>query len=751
MKRYRPMIHLLIAITAIVPMPVLGAEKIDFDREIAPLLSKRCLECHNAADAKGGLRLTTRDLALVGGESGKVLVPSRPDHSLMLKRVKTGEMPPVSRGQSQKLPDHEIALLRRWIAEGATWPADRTIGMYDVTTDVRAGRDWWSLQPIRRPQVPQVKTRRVANPIDAFIHAGLEEVALSMAPPADRRYLVRRAFFDLIGLPPTPRQVDQFLTDDSPQAYERLVDRLLHSPRYGERWARYWLDLVRFAETCGYERDQLKPGIWRYRDWVIRALNPDMPYDRFVTEQLAGDEVVGRNEQTVIATGMLRAGTWNDEPNDAADYLYERLDDMVHTTSSAFLGLTVKCARCHDHKFDPIPQRDYYRIASFFWAGYIGQGNLGGPDAKQLGFDGKPFLDKSLDPVSIFGWTDRAATADPIHLLKNGDRHHPGPVVEPGFLSAVPVLDRPLRPSPSDSNTTQRRLQYAQWITDAKNPLAARVLVNRLWQHHFGQAIVRTPNNFGFKSAAPTHPKLLDFLAAELIDGGWSIKRAHKLIMMSQTYRQASTHPEGHEYEQVDFLNRLWWRQNRRRLDAEALRDSMLAVSGRLHLQMGGPSFFPQMSEEALEGLSTKSSGWGNSPPDQRVRRSIYMMSKRSRLLPFMTTFDFCDTTLSCGQRDVTVVAPQALALLNNQLVHEISEAMARRVVEEVGNQKGAAIRRAWQLAFSREPSASEATAAARHMEMQRAYFEARENSQQLAFTSLCHVLLNTNEFIYVD
>ncbi len=627
--------------------------------------------------------------------------------------------------------------------------ADDVRGEKPVSAARRADADWWSLQPLVRPEIPQLTEQldRASNPIDRFVLSQLERHGMTMAPPADRRTLIRRAYFDLIGLPPSPEEVAAFLNDDAVDAYPRLIERLLHSPHYGERWARYWLDLVRFAETCGYERDQLKPNIWRYRQWVVEAFNKDVPYDRFVIEQLAGDEVPWRDEQTVIATGMIRAGTWNDEPNDPADYVYERLEDMVHTTCTAFLSLTVKCARCHDHKFDPIPQTDYYRIASLFWAGYVGQENLGGPNKEQLGFD-------------VFGWTDKGPVAEPLRLLMQGNRHRPGPVVRPGFLAAVGDLGKPLAPPPSGSKTTHRRLQLANWITQPGHPLTARVFVNRLWQHHFGQAIVRTPNNFGFKSDPPTHPALLDWLAVELIDSGWQIKRLHKLMVTSSAYRQSSVHPKQRSYAGRDFANRLHWRQNRRRLDAEALRDAMLAVSGRLNREMGGPSFFPRVSSEALEGLSRKASAWGESPPGQRARRSIYMMTKRSRLLPLMTTFDFGDTTLPCGRRNVTTVAPQALALLNNHFVHEQSEVWANRLVEEVEGAAEAQVTRAWQLAYGRAPSATESTAALAHLRQQREHFgnagaeaprQLAADPQLLALASLCHVLLNSNEFLYVD
>ena len=701
----------------------------DFNRDIAPLIAKRCLECHNKRDLKGDINLTTEVGFTKGTENGR----------LALELVTKGEMPPKVKGQQQKLPDAEIALLKRWVNAGVAWPSGRVLDPYESTTDVRGGRDWWSLQPVVRPAVP----RLAKHPVDAFIAAKLAKESIVSAVRADRRTLVRRAYFDLTGLPPTPEQVEQFIRDPAPDAWPRLIDRLLASPRHGEHWARYWLDLVRFAETDGYERDKLKPNIWRYRDWVINAFNSDMPYTQFVAEQLAGDEVPNRTEQSVVATGMIRAGTWNDEPNDPNDYLYTRLEDMVHTSTSAFLGLTVKCARCHEHKFDPIPQNDYYRIASFFWAGHMGQANQGGPTTKALGYE-------------AYGWTDKSSNPPPIRLLLNGERHKPGPEIAPGFLSAVNALDKPLAPPPPGSKTTQRRLQFARWITNEQNPLTARVMVNRLWLQHFGQGLVRSPNNFGFKGELPTHPGLLDWLASEFmrptVDAGpaWTLKRIHKLIMTSSTYRQRSVHPHETQYSQRDFLNRNLWKFNRRRISSESLRDAMLAVGGRLNMRMGGPSFYPGMSAEALEGLSRKAGDWKSSPADERSRRSIYMMTKRSRLLPLMTTFDFSDTTASCGQRDVTTVAPQALALLNNQFTHAQSEALAKRLA---GHAAGTVeqVKLAWQLAFGRNPSDGELGQAENHLHEQRQHFDGRNNPGHLALASLCHVLLNCNEFIYVD
>lgn len=742
-------VHFQIALFAalLAPFPAADAA-IDFERDIAPLLVRRCLECHNDTGPSGGLRLTSRDALLMGGDSGPSIDVVQPERSFLLQRVLDGEMPPPKKNLTQALPREEQALLQQWILAGAPWPSDRLLDPYERTTDTRAGRDWWSLRPIIRPQ-PPVVGEIIENPIDAFIRIGLHERGWAPAPQAERRTLLRRVYYDLVGLPPTFEDYTQFEADDSPAAYERVVDRLLASPLFGERWGRYWLDLVRYADTCGYERDQEKTGAWKYRDWVIQSLNKDLPYDRFILEQLAGDELPDRDESTIIATGFLRLGTWNDEPNDPQEYKYERLEDMVHATSTAFLGLTVKCARCHDHKFDPIPQVDYYRMAGAFWAGFIEPRDrawLGGPNAEELGFD-------------VFGWTDRGREVPPLHLLKNGDPDHPVRVVQPGNLTAVSFLNTPVNPPPEDASTTHRRLQLAGWITDPRNPLTSRVIVNRLWQHHFGEGLVRTPDNFGFNGDMPTHPELLDWLADELVHPGdgqqpWTLKRIHKLIVMSETYRQSSNHPKHEEYAASDSSNRLWWRAARRRLDADALRDSLLVASGQLNLRQGGPGFKPSINPEALEGLSRKAGAWEASSPEEQHRRSIYTYLQRSLLPPLLTAFDQQDTTLPCGQRDVTTVAPQALALMNNDFVHQQSRALASQLVHDC-KQENERITHAWRTVLGRLPTESERRASLEHLRSMNKRFqkanESKFSPEEQALTSLCHVLMNTNEFLYVD
>lgn len=686
----------------------------DFESTIAPVLTKRCVECHNDQNTEGGLNLTDGTHLQTGGDSGPVISPRNATESYLFQRVRDGEMPPQSRGQSQKLPDEEIKALKLWIEEGAQWPADRKLDLFERSSDVRAGRDWWSLQPIVKSEVPTLaKFEQPENPIDAFVLVSLEAEQMSPAPAADKRLLIRRLYYDLIGLPPTQEEIQAFLANRSPEAWTELIDSLLAKPQYGERWGRYWLDLARFAETSGYERDQEKEYAWKYRDWVVNAFNSDMPYSQFIIEQIAGDEVENRTEQSVIATGFLRLGTWNDEPNEPLDYEYDRLEDLVHTTSSTFLGLTVKCARCHTHKFDPILQDDYYRMASAFWPGPIAARDrelLGGPSAEEVGFE------------NVLAWTDINTEPRPLHVLKNGERTHPLHEVVPASLSSIPELYREFSSPPEGAKTTRRRLQLAKWIADSKNPLTPRVLVNRLWQHHFGQAIVRTPDNFGFLADPPTHPHLLDWLAAEFLEHGGSIKHIHRLILTSQTWQQSSIHPQQSEYELRDSSNRLWWRADRRRLDAEALRDSILFATGDLEFSVGGESFKATVNPEALEGLSRKESAWQAAPEDEQKRRSIYMYLKRGLLPPMMTAFDLCDATQTTGQRDVTTVPTQALALLNNQFVHAESESLAEKVAAQAPD-VDTQIRQVWSKVLRRDPTERELALAKEHLSRQKSRF----------------------------
>ena len=726
---------------------------VDFENHVAPIIIRNCLECHQSRNPSGGLAVDTASAILAGGESGSAVTRNSATESLLFQRVSSGEMPPPYHGESRVLAAGDVEILRQWIDAGAIFPVDRRLDIYERTNDVRGGRDWWSFQPLRRLDPPwSAAVPAGSNPIDAFIQVALQEHGLTPAPPAARSQLFRRLSWTTIGLPASEAQIAKGNANPVATSISVLVNNLLDSPHFGERWARHWLDVVRFAETSGYERDQTKPFAWKYRDWVVNAFNSDMPYDEFIREQLAGDQMPLRSESTVIATGFLRLGTWNDEPNDAEDYKYERLEDLVHATSSAFLGMTTKCARCHDHKFDPIPQEDYYRIAAAFWPGPISPGPsdlLGGPHADVLGYR------------EVLGWTDVTTTPSPLYVLKNGERHHPMQAVTAGVLSCVPGKQTELDASlpVKDVHVTGGRLQLADWIASPRNPLTARVIVNRLWQHHFGEGLVRSSNNFGFTGDRPTHPELLDWLATELIDNNWSLKHIHRLILTSATWQQSSLHPQHDAYVQKDSANRFLWRANRRRMEAEAVRDGFLAASGELDLRIGGPGFFPTISAEALEGLSRKAAAWTASPESEQHRRSLYIFTQRSLLPPMMTAFDLCDTTLPCGQRDVTIVAPQALTLLNNEFIHNRAASLAGRITKNEPEAVTGQIAAVWRAVLNREPSQVEMQMAAEHVQQQTDRFQQSDSenpqrtlsSHELALASLCVVLFNSNEFIYID
>ena len=704
-----------------------AAARADFERAAAVVL-EHCVACHGPSERSGGLDLTTAAGIMAGGDGGAIVVPGRSAESRLVGRVVSGEMPPDRDGVPVRLPDEAVAALAAWVDAGAEWPVDRVLDPFERTTSSRAGRDWWSLHPPAETGPPAD-----GHPIDAFLQARRVAAGVEPAPEADRRTLLRRLSFDLVGLPPTADESDAFVADPGADAYERAVDRLLASPHFGERQARHWLDVVRYAETNGYERDAAKPGAWRYRDWVIAACNADMPYDRFVTEQLAGDELADANESTVVATGFLRLGTWDDEPNDDAEYQYERLEDLVHTTSTAFLGLTLKCARCHDHKFDPLRHADYYRVAAAFWPGPVRNRNRdwqGGPSPEELGYD-------------VLGWTDVTTTPAPLHVLKKGDPARPLEAVAAGSPSCIPTLVADFGPAPPEARTTTRRLQLARWITDPRNPLTARVIVNRIWQRHFGTGLVANPDNFGFAGGIPPQRELLDWLARDLVAGGWRLKRMHRLIVTSAAYRQASLHPRDDEMAARDPDGALLWRAPRRRLDAESLRDAILTASGELDPRIGGESFRAPITAEALEGLSMKGDAYAASAPEACRRRSIYMFTKRSLVVPLMTAFDMCDTTLPTGRRDVSIVAPQALALLNNAWVRERSRSAAAAVVAGAAEPQIRVVL-AWRRILGRSPTPAERDAALAHV-------AATAAGDHDGWASLCHVLLNTNEFIFVD
>ncbi|MBL9173356.1 MAG: DUF1553 domain-containing protein [Verrucomicrobiales bacterium] len=573
------------------------------------------------------------------------------------------------------------------------------------------------------------------NPVDAFVEARLAERHLTPPAPADRRTLIRRIYFDLLGLPPTPEEVEVLATDPRSDAWERLVDRLLADPRYGEKWGRHWLDLVRFAETNSYETDDPKPNAWRYRDYVIRAFNDDKPYDRFIREQLAGDELPDGGADGILGTGFYRLGIWDNDPADKELARFDQLDDIVATTGQVFLGLTVDCARCHDHKIDPISQRDYYSLLSFFHnvAPYQNQGPS---DEVPLPGAGDAHALAVTEPGAVVPDTFVLLRGNP---LARGDR------VEPAFPKVLAPPVPQITPPPS-AKSSGRRLALAEWIASPDNPLTARVMVNRVWQHHFGRGLVRTPSDFGLQGSAPTHPELLDWLAREFVRDGWSLKRLHRLLLTSRAYRaSASVSPD---VLRADPGNELFSRFEMRRLTAEEIRDSTLQVSGTANARMFGPGVYITLPREVLASQSVPGKGWGESPPSEQARRSIYIHVKRSLLAPVLLGFDLAETDRSTPVRFSTTQPTQALGMLNGDFFQQQAARMAERVQRECGSDTAACVRRALALVTSRPPSDAEVR---RGTELIRALKDSDGASASAALTSFCLLALNLNEFLYLD
>ncbi|HEV7406835.1 MAG TPA: PSD1 and planctomycete cytochrome C domain-containing protein [Chthoniobacteraceae bacterium] len=782
-----------------------------FEKRIRPLLADHCYKCHSAEaeKVKGGLLLDSRAGLLKGGETRPGIVPGVPEKSLLIAAVNWKDedlqMPP-----KKKLTEAQIADLTEWVKMGAPWPGgDQTAAPvakkeFAVTDKDRAH---WAFRPVKKPAPPAVKNQgRVANPVDAFVLAKLEAKGLTPNGPADKRALVRRVYYDVTGLPPSPEEVEAFVADTSPKAWEALVDRLLASPHYGEQWGRHWLDLVRFAETNSYERDNDKPRAWRYRDYVIRAFNDDKPYDQFVREQLAGDELPDRSAESIIATGYYRLGIWDDEPVDGFQARFDMLDDIVATTGQVMLGLTVDCARCHDHKIDPIGQRDYYALLSFFHnVNYYRNGGatdevplpgLTGIDpdpfaGKREGLEmriaeieehfrerhpqgvvssqlvrnqgerylGKETLDrylqfkKELDALKndkvtgnkALAVTEAGVKPPETFILLRGNPANKGDKVEPAFLQ---VLDPPppVIVAPTGVKSSGRRLALANWIASRDNQLTARVMVNRVWQHHFGRGLVRSPNNFGVQGDAPTHPELLDWLASEFVEQGWSLKALHRLILTSNTYRM-SARPSPAALK-ADPPNDLLSHFDMRRLTAEEIRDSLLAVTGTLNPEMFGPSIYVEIPKEVLAGQSLPGRGWGKSSPEEQARRSIYIFVKRSLITPILASFDQAETDRSAPVRFASTQPTQALGMLNSAFVNEQAGKLAARIRREGGSDIVGQVRLALQLATSRPPS---------DVEIKRgvAFIEALQKTDgaapEAALKTFCLLALNLNEFLYLD
>ena len=599
---------------------------------------------------------------------------------------------------------------------------------------IEQGREHWSFQPLTNPTVPEVKTKAwPKNDIDRFILAKLEAAGLRPSAEADRATLIRRVTLDLIGLPPTPEEVEAFVQDESPKAYEKLIDRLLASPHYGERWGRHWLDLARYADTSGFHNDLDRPFAWKYRDYVIRSFNDDKPYARFIAEQIAGDEVEEASEETLIATGFCRNGSSNDDnmgktPEAIAQYKADQLDDVISTTSSVFLGLTLGCARCHDHKTEPLLAKDYYSLMAIF----AGTERLGLPsgatDAKNK---------KVADPAKLMALIETKPDAPLTHVMLRGLAANKGEEV----TAAVPVV-LSLKPIafPKPDKTSLRRRTLAAWIGSSENPLTWRVMVNRVWQHHFGAGLVTTPSNFGISGMRPSHPELLDWLAGQFIASGGKLKPLHKLMLMSATYRQSS----GMAHEEPD--NALLSRMNKQRMEAEVIRDSVLAVSGKLNGKLGGPGIKPRIRAELLDASQRNKWPVLKTESAEHWRRSIYIYVKRQLLMPSMELFDAPTTTDSCAMRTQSTVPTQALVLMNDEFVEEQAGYLARRAKAEAGDALPRIVERLFILTLSRKPT---------EQRLQQALDFLVERTQasdsESALKDLSHVLLNSSEFVYIE
>ena len=738
-----------------------------FEQKIRPILAEHCSSCHDASakKTKGGLSLSGRDSMLRGGDSGPAIVAGKPQQSLLVQAIKWTsddlQMPP-----KKKLPDEAIAAIEKWIKRGAAAPNDaaataRNTELYDMAK----AREHWAFRPLSKDEPPQVKHEVwVRTPIDRYILARLEAANLEPSPPADRATLIRRATFDLHGLPPTPEEVRAFIADKSTDAYEKVIDRLLASPRYGERWGRHWLDLARYADSAGFHDDLHRPNAWRYRDYVIASFNADKPYARFIQEQIAGDELAPDSVEAWIATGFARNGPSNENniaPGYHEEYRLDQLDGVVSTISTVFLGVTLGCARCHDHKTDPILQRDYYEVLAVFNSSIYADRRL---DEKAGTFvsqtlTSEEMLDKKgkhspTDKPSAMALTDKSSKPRVTHVLYRGNAKMPGPLVEPNAPAALRHF-APIEFTASDKNasTTRRRLTFAQWIASPDNALTWRVMANRLWQHHFGKGIVSTPDNFGYSGDVPTHPDLLDYLARRLIEEDGRLKAIHKLIMTSSVYMQASTHSETNAAR--DPGNTLLWRMPKQRLEAEAIRDAILAVSGKLNLKAGGPGIKPRIPHEVIEQSQRNKWPAVKEEGPEHWRRSVYIYIKRQLLMPMMEIFDAPTTSVSCARRTNSTVPTQALTLLNGRFVNEQAKYFAQRVMAETDDDPAKQAAQSMWLALSREPSAGLIEDGAAILKQQRAAHIAdgskAADASLAALTDYCVVLFNTSPFLYVD
>lgn len=683
-----------------------------FRAQVAPILQAKCLSCHDGPIPKGGLSLASARTFAQGGESGPVVVPGKPNESLLWEQVRGPE--PAMPKDAPALSAAEQGALRQWIERGAHWPANQPLH------PEAAGNATWSFEPIRKPRLPAVQSEWIRSPIDAFILAMLHEHRLAPTPAADARTLLRRVQFDLTGLPPTAAELDAFELDKDPLAFERRVDSILASPAYGERWGRHWLDVVHYGDTHGYDKDKRRPNAWPYRDYVIRSFNADKPYGRFIIEQLAGDH--DRSAEGRIATGFIAAGPWDFVGHvELAEGTVAKMatraldrDDMVTNALSTFCSVTVHCARCHDHPFDPIRQEDYYRLQAVFSGVERAEVPLAADSKKGMVF------------------AVRSVTPRPIAVLHRGEVTQPLRAVSAGALPSARGLSAEFALSAS-ANEGERRLALARWIADPANPLTWRSIVNRVWHYHFGRGLVETPSDFGKMGTAPSHPELLDWLAADFRDHGGSIKRLHRQIVTSSTYRQASTWDAAKA--QVDGGNRFLWRSPRRRLEAEVIHDTVLAASGQLDRTMGGPPFdrfafqddhSPRYEYDRFDVNDSRGR-----------RRAVYRTLVRSVPDPLFECLDAADPSLAVPARDETMTALQALALWNNPFILRQSEHLAQRARLDSTTEREA-LCVATRRVLGRSPTSGELE-------------QFMQYSQRHGLAAACRLLLNSSELMFVD
>jgi mono/diheme cytochrome c family protein len=844
------------------------ASPLTYEKHVRPIFKAYCFQCHGEGEKlKGRLDLRLRRLLVEGGESGPAVLPGQREKSLLYERIHNREMPPGKK----KLSKADIELIGRWIAQGARVgrPEPKQVGRgLLITAEEQA---FWAFQPIRRSPVPRLGSDRLRTPIDSFLLEKLHEKKLSFSPEADRGTLTRRAYFDLLGLPPSPEEVRRFLADRAPDAYERLIDRLLASPRYGERWGRHWLDVAGYADSEGYTPDDpVRRYAYKYRDYVIRSLNTDKPFDRFIQEQLAGDEMIRppyRNLtpgaiDKLVATGFLRMapdGTGSRGVDQGAAR-NQVIADTIKIVSTSLMGLTVGCAQCHNHRYDPIPQTDYYRLRAIFEPAYdcknwrvplarrislytdADRQKAAQIEAKAARVDAErlrkqaQYINRTLEkelaklpeklrqPIriarstppakrtpqqqqllkeypsvnvsagSLYLYDHQAAedlkkdaaraaairAAKPVeefiraltevpghvpvtHLFYRGDHTQPRQAVPPGGLTILASSRSKTFPARNPAlPTTGRRLAFARWLTDGKHSLTARVLVNRVWMQHFGRGLVGTPGDFGFLGERPSHPGLLDWLADDFMAGGWRLKRLHRLIMTSTAYRQVSRRdgPQG----RIDPDNRLCGRMPVRRLEAEAVRDAILAITGKFNGKMFGTPV-PVMEDEVGQfviGIENKN---GENRPGpiiplhgEEYRRSVYVQVRRSRPLGMLETFDAPAMDPNCAARNASTVAPQALMFMNSEFIVTQAGYFAERVRREAGMDRRAQVTRAWTLAFGSEAGDADVkdaqaflTEQETHLRKKNGPATGKPDPRQQALASFCQTLLSSNQFLYVD